>query len=238
MAEVFSGATQLHIMMEKYMVGDLCSECYSEFYRSQYFCKQLSWTFDLGIETCFFDGMDAYIKTWLQFAFPLYVWSLVFLIIISSEYSSSIAKVFGSNPVAVLATLFLLSYAKLLRTIIAALYPTYLDYISRWSAGCCMAIWWEHPLHSWQAHWPFSCSFANISGLIPSLHLPPNFGKVASSTKILLLDQQSQNNAISWCLPSAVQRSTSLLDWTGALPPLCSLSYVCFAFSCVCWSQS
>ena len=69
---------------------------------------------DLGIETCFFDGMDAYIKTWLQFAFPLYVWSLVFLIIISSEYSSSIAKVFGSNPVAVLATLFLLSYAKLL----------------------------------------------------------------------------------------------------------------------------
>jgi len=39
-----------------------------------------------------------------------------------------IAKVFGSNPVAVLATLFLLSYAKLLRTIIAALYFTFLDY--------------------------------------------------------------------------------------------------------------
>ena len=83
---------------------------------------------DLGIETCFFDGMDAYAKIWLQFVFPLYVWSLVGLIIIASEYSTRIARMFGSNPVAVLATLFLLSYAKLLRTIIAALYFTFLDY--------------------------------------------------------------------------------------------------------------
>jgi len=67
---------------------------------------------DLDIETCFFDGMDAYIKTWLQFIFPLYIWSLVGLVIIVSDYSSKIARLFGSNPVAVLATLFLLSYAK------------------------------------------------------------------------------------------------------------------------------
>ena len=83
---------------------------------------------DLGIETCFFDGLDAYVKTWLQLVFPLYVWSLVGLIIIASEYSSRVTRVFGSNPVAVLATLFLLSYAKLLRTVIAALYFTFLDY--------------------------------------------------------------------------------------------------------------
>ena len=92
---------------------------------------------DLGFETCFFDGMDAYLKTWLQFVFPLYVWSLVALIIIGSEYSSRIARVFGSNPVAVLATLFLLSYAKLLRTIIAALYFTFLDYPN----GLQIAVW-------------------------------------------------------------------------------------------------
>ena len=83
---------------------------------------------DLGIETCFFDGMDTHAKTWLQFIFPLYIWSLVGLIIIASDYSSWIARLFGSNPVAVLATLFLLSYAKLLRTIIAALFFTFLDY--------------------------------------------------------------------------------------------------------------
>ena len=29
---------------------------------------------DFGIETCFYDGMDAYSKTWLQFVFPLYIW--------------------------------------------------------------------------------------------------------------------------------------------------------------------
>ena len=83
---------------------------------------------DLGIETCFYDGMDAYAKTWLQFIFPLYIGSLVGLIIIGSNYSSRIARLFGSNPVAVLATLFLLSYAKLLRTIIASLFVTFLDY--------------------------------------------------------------------------------------------------------------
>ena len=37
---------------------------------------------DLGIETCFYDGMDTYDKTWLQFVFPLYVWGLVMTIII------------------------------------------------------------------------------------------------------------------------------------------------------------
>ena len=28
---------------------------------------------DLGIETCFYDGMDAYARTWLQFIFPVYI---------------------------------------------------------------------------------------------------------------------------------------------------------------------
>ena len=83
---------------------------------------------DLGIEVCFFDGMDEYSKTWLQFIFPLYVWSLIVLIIIASEYSSRISRLFGSNPVAVLATLFLLSYGKLLHTVITAMFFTTLDY--------------------------------------------------------------------------------------------------------------
>ena len=83
---------------------------------------------DLGIETCFFNGMDVYMKTWLQFLFPLYVWALIGLIILGSYYSRRVAKVFGRNPIAVLATLFLLSYAKLLRTVIAALSLTYLEY--------------------------------------------------------------------------------------------------------------
>ena len=83
---------------------------------------------DLGIKTCFYNGMDAYVKIWLQFAFPLYVWALVGMIIVGSYYSGKVASIFGSNPIAVLATLFLLSYAKLLRTVIAILSYTSLEY--------------------------------------------------------------------------------------------------------------
>ena len=84
---------------------------------------------DLGIETCFYKGMDASSKTWLQFVFPIYVWVLVVIIIVVSHYTTGrIARLFGRNPVAVLATLFLLSYAKLLRTIIAAFAVTNAEY--------------------------------------------------------------------------------------------------------------
>ena len=84
---------------------------------------------DFGFETCFYDGMDGYAKTWLQLAFPLYVISLVVAIIIISEYSTKFAALFtGKNPIATLATLVLLSYTKLLRTIIASLSFTELQY--------------------------------------------------------------------------------------------------------------
>jgi len=50
------------------------------------------------------------------------------LIITVSNYSSKITWLLGSNSVAVLATLFFLSYAKLLHTIIAEIFFTFLDY--------------------------------------------------------------------------------------------------------------
>ena len=83
---------------------------------------------DFGIETCFYDGMDAYIKTWLQFVFPVYLWLLVGLMILISHYSKKFAHLLGNNPVSVLATLILLSYAKILRTLIAAVYIIHLEY--------------------------------------------------------------------------------------------------------------
>ena len=76
---------------------------------------------DIGIETCFFNGLTAYSKTWLQFVFPLYIWAIAGLIIIIAKYSDRVAKVMGNNGVPVLATLFLLSYAKLFNTIITAM---------------------------------------------------------------------------------------------------------------------
>ena len=82
---------------------------------------------DLGIETCFVDGLTAYWKTWLQFVFPFYIWAIAGLIIISARYSTRLARVMGNNSVPVLATLFLLSYAKLLRTIITIMSYTVVD---------------------------------------------------------------------------------------------------------------
>ena len=78
----------------------------------------ISWlNLDLGIEYCFIDGLDGYIKTWLQFVFPLYLWLLVIAIIVGCRYSGRLSRLCGNNTVPVLATLILMSYTKLLRTI-------------------------------------------------------------------------------------------------------------------------
>ena len=83
---------------------------------------------DLGIETCFYDGMTIYAFTWLQFLFPFYVWFLVALIILLSRFSDRVANSLGSNPVATLATLLLLSYSKILRSVIAVFTVAQLEY--------------------------------------------------------------------------------------------------------------
>jgi hypothetical protein len=76
----------------------------------------ISWlNLEIGFDVCYFPGMDTYIKTWLQMAFPIYIILLVILVILISSYSSKFANLIGKkNPVATLATLILLSYAKLL----------------------------------------------------------------------------------------------------------------------------
>ena len=81
---------------------------------------------DLGIETCFYDGMDGYARAWLEYMFPVYIWGIVGFLVYISNRSTRFTKLLGSSPVPILATLFLLSYAKLLRTIIAVLSLTIL----------------------------------------------------------------------------------------------------------------
>ena len=89
----------------------------------------MSWVnLDLGIETCFYNGMDMYTKAWLQFLFPIYIWTIAGGMIVSSHYFTTAAKLFRRHAVKVLATLFLLSFAKLQRTIIIALSFTFLTY--------------------------------------------------------------------------------------------------------------
>ena len=81
----------------------------------------ISWlNLDLGIETCFYNGMDSYVKVWLQFVFPFYIWVIIIIIILLAEHTK-LGRLIGHNTVPVLATLILLSYMKLLRTVTLAL---------------------------------------------------------------------------------------------------------------------
>ena len=79
----------------------------------------ISWlNLDFGFAVCFYHGMGTYAHTWMQFIFPFYIWMLIGIIIVTSHYSTWMTRRLGSNPVAVLATLILLSYTKFLQTIV------------------------------------------------------------------------------------------------------------------------
>ena len=90
----------------------------------------ISWlNLDIGFDVCFTKtegssaifAVDDLYKTLLQLAFPVYVIFLVIIVIVASERSSKFAKIIGKgNPVAVLATMILVSLAKLLNAIIAS----------------------------------------------------------------------------------------------------------------------
>ena len=47
---------------------------------------------DLGIEMCFYDGLDVFVYTWFQYLFPFYVWVLVGLIIFLCRHSTTISE--------------------------------------------------------------------------------------------------------------------------------------------------
>ena len=90
----------------------------------------LSWiNLELGIDTCFFEGMDAYMKVWIELAFPSIIIMLVVVIIVVSERCVLIARLIGKkNPVATLNTLILLSYMKFLRIIITSFSFAVMEY--------------------------------------------------------------------------------------------------------------
>lgn len=88
----------------------------------------IAWTnIDFGIETCFYHNMDNYAKAWLQFVFPTYILMLVVVFIVMGRYFSIVSNVCRHNAVPVLATLFYLSYAKMIQTAIIIFSPSKLE---------------------------------------------------------------------------------------------------------------
>ena len=77
---------------------------------------------DLGIPICFYNGMDDYAKMWLQLAFPFYLIFISICLIMASRYFSTVQRLIAHRALPVLATLFLLSYTKILLTVSSVLF--------------------------------------------------------------------------------------------------------------------
>ena len=78
---------------------------------------------ELGFSVCLYNGLNALIKTALQFIFPVYLWLIVLMLVIISKRSGFIANLTIHSSIQVMATLFYLSFAKLLLTAINIFIP-------------------------------------------------------------------------------------------------------------------
>ena len=94
---------------------------------------------DLGIPMCFYNGMDDYAKMWLQLAFPAYLILIATLLIIASRHSTKVQRITARRALPVLATLFLLSYTKILRTVSSVLF--YYSTITHLPSGHTTLMW-------------------------------------------------------------------------------------------------
>ena len=146
---------------------------------------------ELGFDTCYLEGMDAYIKTWLQLVFPLYMFVLVVVIIKLSQCSSQFSNVIGKkNPVATLSTLILLSYSNILQTAISALSFATLDY----------------PDGSHKRVWRHDASVEYLNGKHIALFV--------TATVILLLGFVYTTLLFSWQWLLQIRHCGMILKWT------------------------
>uniref|UniRef100_A0A1X7TRY4 Right handed beta helix domain-containing protein n=1 Tax=Amphimedon queenslandica TaxID=400682 RepID=A0A1X7TRY4_AMPQE len=106
----------------------------------------VSWiNLDFGFEICFYNGMDSYAKQWLQFAFPLYLWIIIIIIIQLCRRYGKISRLMGSHAVPVLSTLTFLSYTKLVRTIVIVLHKREAALHCTNESVRLVSLWYEDP---------------------------------------------------------------------------------------------
>ena len=78
---------------------------------------------NLGFPVCFYDGMTELWKTGLSLVFPIYLLTIVVVLIILSRYSTWLSNRISHSSVQVLVTVVHLSFSKLLITIIDVFTP-------------------------------------------------------------------------------------------------------------------
>uniref|UniRef100_A0A1X7U1M6 Uncharacterized protein n=1 Tax=Amphimedon queenslandica TaxID=400682 RepID=A0A1X7U1M6_AMPQE len=89
--------------------------------------------------------MDSYAKQWLQFAFPLYLWIIIIIIIQLCRRYGKISRLMGSHAVSVLSTLTFLSYTKLVRTIVIVLHKREVTLHCTNESVRSVSLWYEDP---------------------------------------------------------------------------------------------
>ena len=182
---------------------------------------------DLGFETCFYNGMDMYAKAWLQFVFPVYLWVIVAAIVLLSRHSVTISRMTRDNTVPVLATLFLLSYTKLLRTIITTASFTYLYYPDSTRTPV-----WTHDGNVPFIKGKHIALFA--AGLVATL------GFITPYTLLLLispcLQSWSHHKPLRWVNKikpfldaNHGPYKTKIRNWTGVMLLVRAVQFMCFA---------
>ena len=192
---------------------------------------------DFGFETCFYDGMDGYVKTWLQFAFSLCVISLVVAIIIISDYSNGFAELFtGKNPI---KHWLLLSYSPIQSSFVQSLLHCHLLH--------CITLMVHVNWYGWLML-TYHTSVENISLFRHSpycCHTWPYFHSLAvwlavacilSKQRALKVDfWKHKSHCFHRRLSQSVQQRPSLLDWTAIASTCCLVSCVYFKYS---WRSS
>ena len=131
-------------------------------------------------------------------------------IIVLSRYSSTVVKVVGSNAVPVLATLFLLSYTKLQRTIISAFSFTFIQH----EDGTVTPVW------LYDGNVPF---LKGIHGVLFAASIITFLFVIVPFTLLVLFSPCLQSHpkvdplvqAINRCLSKSIQGYVQVLDWTN-----------------------
>ena len=78
---------------------------------------------------CFYDGMTAYVATWLRFVFPIYLLLIVVGLVIASRYIPKVERITHKKVIPVIATIYLLSYNKIMTVTLRAFSYSKISYL-------------------------------------------------------------------------------------------------------------
>ena len=70
---------------------------------------------DIGLISCFYDGMDTYAKTWFQLCMPRFLWLLIIIVVLLSKKFDRVAKLVGNNSAKILVTLIAITFTRTLQ---------------------------------------------------------------------------------------------------------------------------